>query len=383
MTSEYIVIHGKRYRKGFTTGSCAAAAVKAAVHMLVSGQVIESVTINTPTGIRLELPVQDMVVTERLASCAVVKDGGDDVDCTTGLKICASACHNSTPGVTVLAGEGIGTVTNNGLRVPVGQPAINPVPMRMIREAAGEMLPEGTGVTVTLSVPGGEEAARHTLNERLGIVGGISILGTTGIVTPMSEESWKEALAVELSVTAARDAHAVTFVFGNYGKKFAREQLQIDDLHIVTISNFLGFMLERAAELQFDSVLLVGHIGKLVKPAAGIFHTHSHVADARQEIICAYAALEGAPREIVQQLYACSTTDAAAEIIDACGLTAIYKRIVENAARRCSEHVDGAIKVGTVMFGYTDTPLAMDGTGASIIQELRGSLPPRLQKRNP
>lgn len=366
----YTVVNGKKYRKGYTTGSCAAAASKAAVSMLVSGEICSAVEIDTPAGIRLTLPVTDAAISNDAVKCSVVKDGGDDPDVTTGLKIFAEARFCDEAGVRVKAGDGIGIVTLPGLKVGIGQPAINPVPMKMILKEAGEVLPEGKGVEICLSIPGGEEIAKQTYNPKLGIMGGISILGTSGIVEPMSEEAWKESLALELGVMAAKSIKTAVFVFGNYGEDFNRDKLGINSDYIIKVSNFIGFMLDKAVENNFKKVLLMGHPGKLVKVAAGIFNTHSRVADARIEILAAYAALEGANHSTVGEIYSCKTTEAAMDIINRNNLNRVYDRITANASKRCIEYTFGKLFAGAVMFDAGERILSMDGNAKEIIREL-------------
>jgi cobalt-precorrin-5B (C1)-methyltransferase len=357
---DFVTVNGKKFRKGHTTGACAAAASKAAVCMLVTGKPLESIEIDTPSGRCLTLPVSNADIQPFSAKCSVVKDGGDDPDVTTGLHIFSEASWCDGTGVSVSAGEGIGIVTLPGLKTGIGEPAINPVPMQMIRKEVEEVLPAGRGVEVRLSVPGGREVAERTYNPRLGIEGGISILGTSGIVVPMSEEAWKESLGLELSMLAAKGFREAVFVFGNYGADYAVNTLKIDGSRVIRISNFLGFMLTKAEELNFSEILLIGHLGKLVKPAAGIFHTHSRVADARMEILTAYAALEGASKEVAAGIYECRTTEAAANIINNNRLYGVYNRIVKNVSRRCCEYTYGKVKVGTVLFNEDNLLLAMD-----------------------
>lgn len=370
---DYVVVNGKKYRKGYTTGSCAAAASKAAVSMLFSGKDIECISIDTPAGKRLMLEVTDITRTERAVKCAVIKDGGDDPDITTGLKIFAEAALKENEGISVNAAEGIGIVTLPGLKIEVGKPAINPVPMKMILKESGEVLPHGKGVEITLSVPGGEEVAKKTYNPRLGIMGGISILGTSGIVEPMSEEAWKDSLALELGMLSAKGFKQAVFTFGNYGEDFTLSKLDIDNKFIITTSNFVGFMLDKAVEQSFEEIVIVGHLGKLVKVAAGIFHTHSRVADARMEILTAYAALEGCSTEVLGKIYECRTTEAAAEIICNHGLAGIYRRLVSNASNRCSEYTFNKIRVGTVLFNQDNNLLYMDGNAEEILGRIRGN----------
>ena len=368
----YKFINGKKFRKGYTTGTCAAAASKAALMALVSQNQISDVDVDTPSGNTLKLQIIDCEFSEKCARCSVVKDGGDDVDVTTGLKVFSEVRVTKEFGIDIKGGEGIGIVTLPGLRVKVGEKAINPVPMKMILYELGKILPDGLGLEVTISVPGGEEVAKKTYNPKLGIEGGISILGTSGIVEPMSEESWKEALELELKVLASRGSKEVVFVFGNYGQDYIINNTAINRDKIVKVSNFIGFMLDKALENKFEKILLAGHIGKLIKVAAGIFHTHSKVADARAEIITAFSALEGAGIEVLEKLYALKTTEAALEIIKKYNLFKVLDRIVLQASARCCEYTYGNIKVGTVLFDSNSNLLAIDESASQILQEMGG-----------
>jgi cobalt-precorrin-5B (C1)-methyltransferase len=370
---DYTIVNGKKFKKGYTTGSCAAAASKAAVAMLLLGEKLSSVSIDTPAGVRLDIEVVDIEVSEGYVKCAVVKDGGDDPDMTHGLKIFSQVAFTEKPGIKVSAGEGIGIVTLPGLKVAVGEPAINPVPMKMILKEVGEVLPCGRGVEVMLSVPGGEETAVRTYNPKLGIVGGISILGTTGIVNPMSEDAWKQSLALELSVMAAKGLKKAAYIFGNYGEDFAVGKLGIKQEYLIKVSNFMGFMLDKAVENGFEEILVVGHLGKLIKVAAGIFQTHSRVADARMEILAAYAALEGAGHGVVSSIYECRTTEAALSIIEENGLKGMYGKIVANVSKRCNDYTFNKIKFGAVLFNSDNELLAADRGAQDIIQHIRSN----------
>lgn len=368
---DYILVNGRKLRRGFTTGSCAAAAAKAAVRMLFEEILLEKVIIETPEGEQLTLSVEEASIDGECARCCVVKDGGDDPDVTTGLKIWAEAKRNTTPGIHLDTGEGIGKVTLPGLKVEVGQPAINPVPMKMILEEVGQVLPPGEGVAVTLWVPGGREVAARTFNPRLGIVGGISIIGTTGRVNPMSEDAWKEALALELKMLAAKGYDRAVYVFGNYGEDFLTKELGKPPENLLKISNYLGFMLDKGVELGFKKVLLAGHLGKMVKVSAGIFHTHSRVADARMEIMAAQAALAGATQPVVAQVMASKTTDGAAAILEENGLQGVYHQIVASAAQRCQDHTYGRMEVGCLLFHGKGECLAMTRKAESWLEEMR------------
>ena len=370
--NDFVIVNGRKFKKGYTTGSCAAAASKAAVTMLLSGIPLENIEIDTPAGVRLKLPVSDIEFLDGSVKCSVIKDGGDDPDMTSGLKIFAEVRFTNDLGIDITTCEGIGIVTQPGLKVEVGKPAINPVPMKMINKEVQEVLIDGRGVQIILSVPGGEEVAKKTYNPKLGIVGGISILGTSGIVTPMSEEAWKESVALELSIAAARGYKKMVYTFGNYGESFAIKDMGINKDNIIKISNFIGYMLDKALEYKMEKILLIGHLGKLVKVAAGIFHTHSRVADARMEILAAYSALEGAPKELTAKIYDCKTTEAAAVLIKENGLTRVFDRIVDNASRRCSEYMFNKVQIGTILFNEDNTLLALDESAKEIMCEIGG-----------
>ncbi|MBC7766282.1 MAG: cobalamin biosynthesis protein CbiD [Hyphomonadaceae bacterium] len=364
-----VVIAGKSYRKGYTTGSCAAAAAKAATCMLLKHARIEHITIDTPAGIVLTLPISDVCIQEHAVTCAVIKDGGDDPDVTTGLKIFVRASKIQTAEVIISAGEGIGTVTQKGLLVAVGEPAINPVPRQMILQSVKSVLPAGQGVQLHFWVPNGEEVARLTYNPRLGILGGISILGTKGIVEPMSEDAWKQSLALALSQLAANGVKKAIFVFGNYGEDYVKAHMDVPPQYMIKMSNFVGFMLDKAVELRFEQVLIVGHLGKLVKLAGGIFHTHSRMADARMEILVAHAALCGASGETVRHVFACKTTQGAVEVLNQAGLTEVLPQIVRVAAEKASQYTFNKLKVGCILVSESGQPPIIEQNAQEMLAQ--------------
>ncbi len=331
---------GKKLKYGYTTGSCAAAASKASTYMLFKKEKIDAIEIDTPKGWRLKLEVLDITSGDGWVKCGIMKDGGDDPDVTHGLIIYSKAEVKESEGIEVYGGDGVGVVTKPGLPVSPGKPAINPVPMSMILNEVGKVLPKGKGVKITISVPGGETVALKTFNPRLGIVGGISILGTTGIVEPMSEDAYKSSLELELSVLSAEGHKEVVFSPGNYGKEYAVKE-GIDEKIVVSYGNFLGFMLEKAVEFGFTGIILAGHIGKLIKVSAGIFNTHSHVADARAEIMAAYAAHFGADRNIVDKVLDSNTTEEALDIVESSGINiqCFSKFIAERIYAKCKQYV--------------------------------------------
>ena len=347
-----------KLRTGYTTGSCAAAAAKAAAHMLVSVEVIGEVSLMTPADIRLYLEVEDIVKENNYVSCAIRKDSGDDPDVTNGILVYARVTFAQDDvvksKVILEAGEGIGRVTQKGLEQSIGDPAINLVPRRMIREAVEEELQKaGTDrrVRVKIWVPNGAEIAKKTFNPKLGIEGGISILGTTGIVEPMSEKALTDTIFVEMKVRKENGMDYCYVVPGNYGSDFLHDTLGYQEDAAVKCSNYVGEVIDDAVRLQMKGILLVGHIGKFIKLAAGIMNTHSRQADGRMEILAAHAAIAGGSRELISQLMECITTTAALELLEKEG---ILKEVMSTVMIKIEEHLkyragDG-LEIGAVMF---------------------------------
>lgn len=263
----------KTPKGGFTTGSCSAAAAKAAAMLLCGEDPGESVDITLPDGTNARFDIHERLLRDDSASAVVIKDAGDDPDVTDGAHVTATAAWSDTDEVLLVAGEGVGTVTLPGLQVPPGTPAINPVPRAMVKRVVRDVTERG--VRITISVPGGKELAEKTFNPRLGIVDGISILGTTGRVKPYSCEAVRESLKCSLDITAALGISYPVLVPGNIGERAAEQHLGVEDKQVVHAGNEWGFMLDAVAEHGFDGVLLLGHPGKLAKLAAGHWDTHS------------------------------------------------------------------------------------------------------------
>ena len=287
----YIQSGGKRLRCGYTTGTCAALAAGAAARLLLTGHAPETAALVTPKGWRVEVPVENPRSGPDWASCTVTKDGGDDMDVTHGLPIAAQVSFCEQPGITLSGGPGVGRVTRPGLDQPVGEWAINHVPREMICRAvedAARALDFSGGLSVTISVPGGEEAAKKTFNPHLGVEGGISILGTSGIVEPMSLQALVDTMVLELRQKAPDSGGRLVLTPGNYGLDFLKTNpLAPASVPVVRCSNFIGEALDNARLEGFSQILLVGHLGKLVKVAGGVMNTHSRFADCRREIFCA------------------------------------------------------------------------------------------------
>ncbi|MCE9881126.1 cobalt-precorrin-5B (C(1))-methyltransferase CbiD [Hafnia paralvei] len=365
--------NGKSYRKGYTTGSCATAAAKVAALMALRQQVINQVSIVTPSGITLRLNVEQPLICGQQASAAIRKDGGDDVDATHGMLIFAQVALNDSGSITIGGGEGVGTVTRKGIGLPIGSAAINRTPRQTIEQAVREVIGPERGADIVIFAPEGEERAQKTYNGRLGILGGISIIGTTGIVTPMSEDSWKRSLALELEMKRAQGMTSVILVPGNHGERFVQEHMQIDAERVVTMSNFVGYMLQEAQRLGFQRVVLVGHLGKLIKVAAGIFHTHSHIADGRMETLVARLALLGAPHEFLRTVFECSTTEAAMELIEQQGWQAVYDDIAQAIGERVKQMLRFAPQpfcCDVVLFSFDNVVLGSNRPISEIVSAL-------------
>lgn len=355
MEDEFYVRCGtKRLRRGYTTGTCAALAAAGAAELLLTGRAPEKLSLLTPGGLRVEVRPERLYNEQGAAVCAVRKDAGDDPDVTDGVLIAARA-EKRARGVVLEAGAGIGRVTKPGLDQKPGEAAINSVPRGMIRSALEAVCAEagyGGGLSVTLSVPGGEELAKKTFNPQLGIEGGISILGTSGIVEPMSERALLDTVALEIRQAAASGFEALILTPGNYGMDYLREKLPaLRDVPAAKCSNFIGDAVDIAVTEGFRELLLVGHVGKLVKLAGGIMNTHSKTADCRRELFCAHAALCGAGTETCRRLMEQVSADACLAVLDAAGLR---DAVMESLLREIQSHLDrragGALRIGAILF---------------------------------
>ena len=322
MLQHYITRGGKTLRCGYTTGACAAGAAAGATELLLSGTAPQRVRLDTPRDVSLTLDILEPELSGEWASCAVRKDSGDDPDVTDGALVFARV-RRTDSGIRIDGGEGVGRVTRLGLDQPVGGAAINSTPRRMISEAVGAVCRRfgyAGGLEIVISVPGGEALAKRTFNPRLGIEGGISIIGTTGIVEPMSSAALVDTIRLELSVLAASGEKGALLCPGNYGEDFAREALGLSLRAQVSIGNFIGEAIDAAVEAGFERLLLVGHIGKLVKLGIGMMNTHSAWGDGRMETLAACALRGGGEAPLLRGLLDCATTDAALELLDRAGL---------------------------------------------------------------
>ena len=356
VVEEYQFSYGKNLRCGYTTGSCATAAAKAAAVMLLTGERIELVRIDTPKGIVLNLEPLEVILTDDYVCCAIRKDSGDDPDDTNGVLVYAKVEKTSEPGIKLCGGIGVGTVTKPGLACSVGEPAINPTPRKMITSELTKVMEEVNytgGLQVTIFIPEGVEIAKKTFNPRLGIVGGLSVLGTSGIVEPMSERALIETIHVEVKAQKARGNKNLLVFFGNYGEDYTRDVLKLDISDRVTCSNYVGELLDYAVFCGFETLLIIGHAGKLVKLAQGVMNTHSKYADCRTEVMALQAMLHGASKEVGQEIYDCLTTDEVTKILKREGL---FEPVMQEVAKKIDfymqHRVHGKIKTGALMFSH-------------------------------
>lgn len=363
-------------RGGYTTGSCATAGVKAGLLALIEEEIVDQISIRNPQDAFITVPIAKVeVISPTEAMVTVVKDGGDDPDVTHGTDIVTTVTLNQSGKITYEAGFGVGIVTKPGLALPVGEPAINPGPRTMISYVFDELVPKGTGIHVKVSVPAGETLARKTLNGTLGIEGGISIIGTTGIVKPMSEEGFKNSLVPQLRVMKEAGYTTAILVPGRIGQEIAKEQLGISINQMAETSNFIGFMLEQCVKIGFKNILIIGHIGKIIKLASGSFHTHNRMSDGRMETIVAYAALEGASQQVCEELMDCRTTEAAMPIIEREHLEGIYQRVADRASLRSMRYIAQDANVGIIISTLDGTILAVDEVAKKIGEEESWHIP--------
>lgn len=377
---EHYIRSGRRLlRCGYTTGTCAALGAAGAARLLLTGRAPESVGLRTPKGIVVEVAPRFCRATADGAECAIVKDGGDDVDATTGLPVIATVtlCPDAPRTVTINGGAGVGRVTKPGLDQPVGAAAINHVPRQMITEALlreADAVGYGGGFAVVISIDGGAEAARRTFNPHIGVDGGLSVLGTSGIVEPMSQQALLDTLQLEIHQAALKSKRLI-LAPGNYGLDYLASHLpELREIPIVKISNFVGEALDMAAAEQFGELLLVGHVGKLVKLAGGIMNTHSKQADCRTELFCAHAAICGADAATCRALLDAATTDACLDILAEAGLKApVMASLLDAVQAHLDRRAAGAFEVGAVLFSNQAGPLGQTKTADALLKKWRES----------
>ena len=373
MSFDYTIRSGqKQLRCGYTTGTCAALAAEGAARLLLTGERSELLELMTPKGLPVEVEPETIRMTsESTAECAVRKDAGDDPDVTDGILVVVTAEKTDGGGIVIDGGKGVGRVTKPGLDQPVGAAAINRVPRQMIRDAAASVCREAGyegGLRILVSLPDGEALAARTFNPQLGIEGGLSILGTSGIVEPMSEQALIDT--VEVSLRQARaEGERVILTPGNYGQDFLRGQgFGEMGIPVVKYSNYIGDAIDIASALFFREALVVGHIGKLVKLAGGIMNTHSRTADCRTELICAHAAVCGASADVCRRIMDSATTDACVEVLDRAELR---EPVMESLLAAIQAHLDRrageTLITGAILFSNRCGLLGMTGMARSLL----------------
>ena len=387
-------------RLGWTTGSCAAGAAKAAARMLFAGESVEQVCLTTPKGIRLTLDVEEISRHSDRVRCAVRKYSGDDPDVTDGMAV--YACVERVPDmpeegpapdrafleipekesphgrlrIILDGGCGVGRVRKRGLEQKVGQPAINRVPRRMITEEVAQICREygysGT-IKVTVSIPGGEETAKRTFNPRLGIEGGLSVLGTSGIVEPMSEKALTDTIWLEMKMLRGKGYRSCYAVPGNYGMDFLRERLGLSPELAVTCSNYMGETIDDGVLLGMKSILLVGHVGKFIKLAAGVMDTHSRQADCRMEIFAAHAAMAGADAGTARALMSCINTAQAVRILKENNLLeTVMESVMERIAFYLHQRGGEGMRVEAIVFSEEEGILGQTARAGELLEMTEG-----------
>ncbi len=350
----YSIKNNRKMRFGYTTGSCAAGAAKAAVSMLLKGGTVKTVELMTPKGILLNLEILHIEKGIGQVSCAVKKFAGDDPDVTDGIEVFVKAEKTNFSGIRIEGGKGVGRVTKRGLEQPVGSPAINQVPRSMILREAEEICSETDyegGLLLTVSIPQGEEIAGRTFNPRLGIEGGISVLGTSGIVEPMSEAALIKSIEVEMRQKVENGAAYLLVTPGNYGASFLREHMDLPFEENMKCSNYVGETLDMAVDMGVKGILFISHIGKFVKVAAGIMNTHSRCADARAEVLAANALRAGISLEGAKEILDTITTDEALAVIRREGLLEpVMKEITDRVEYYLNHRAYDRLLLGAVLF---------------------------------
>lgn len=376
----YILKDGKKLRYGYTTGSCAAAAAKAAAQMLLTGQTVEEIALQTPKGILLHLLVEDISRGEGWVRCAIRKDGGDDPDVTNGILVYAKINKINAVAkdieIELDGGIGVGRVTRTGLYQQPGEAAINPVPRKMILESVEEIC-QNHGFSgklhVEISIPAGVELAKRTFNPRLGIEGGISVLGTSGIVVPMSEDALIASIRLEMKMHVKNGAQYLVITPGNYGAMFSRDKLDIDLTYSMKCSNYLGETLDMAEELGVKGILFISHIGKFVKVSGGIMNTHSRCADSRAELMAAQAFRAKAPMEVIGKILDSQTTEESVQILKDAGYLETTMAIMAEKIQFYLDHRTGKrIETGAIIFSNVEGVLAKTETVDTLMDKING-----------
>lgn len=374
MFEMYVDSDGKKLRCGYTTGSCSAGAAKAATMILFNiDEVLNDIEITSPKGIKIRMPVSHINRGDEWVECSIIKFSGDDPDITNGIEIKAKVRRidenedivhtlfdyddiENGESIYLKGGKGVGTVTKDGLFVPKGECAINPVPRKMIREGVLSVLPNGERVEIIISIPQGEEIAKKTFNPRLGIEGGISVLGTTGIVYPMSEDALKASIKLEINQRSLSNKRLV-LTFGNLGEKYCKK-LGFNEDEIVICSNYIGFALECCVSCKIKHVILIGHIGKMSKIAYGCFNTHSRINGVRLEVFALELALLGYDLSLINKILEQKTCEGAVKYLGD-GYERLYENIGEKIISKMNQYVYEEMSIDAVMYYGASEPVLL------------------------
>ena len=372
----YVYVGQQKLRRGYTTGSCAAAAAQAAARALFGEEHPQSVQLAVPKGLTLSIPVHSLQTGERWAKASVCKDSGDDPDVTNGIEVFVTLSVSDRPGIAVCGGVGVGRITKPGLQMPVGEAAINLVPRRMIREQIEQVRQsypqwESVGLRALVEIPQGVQLAAKTYNPRLGIEGGISVLGTSGIVEPMSEQALLDTIHVELRQRRENGADYILLAPDNYGADYIRDFIGLDPKTAVLTSNFIGDSLEFCKEFGFHGALLIGHIGKFVKLAGGMWNTHSKFGDCRMEIIASHSAALGLRAERTEEILHCATCDDALRILDEEGLKDAFLARLGQRIGTMLGYKSGELQSGAILFSKEYGFLCETEGAEELLEQIR------------
>ncbi len=349
-------------REGYTTGATAAAATEAACRLLAFDERPESIAVRSPSGFDIVIKINRLRYQNDIAIAGAIKDAGDDPDVTHGAEILATVRRTLEPGIAIRGGAGVGVVTRRGLELPPGEPAINPVPRKMITNAIvnvfGAIDPR-PGVETTIAIPNGESLAKRTLNERIGIVGGLSILGTTGIVKPMSTASWRASVVQAIDVAAANNRSHIVLTTGGRTERFAESLFpELDETAFVQMGIFTGDALKRCALRGAARATICGMIGKLAKIAAGQMQTHVAGGEVDVDFLAEIARESQADPSLVEAIKNANTGRHVQDLIQESGLIGFYEKLADRAASTCFDYVSGVIEIAIVLFDFDGAILA-------------------------
>ncbi|MCD4669266.1 MAG: cobalt-precorrin-5B (C(1))-methyltransferase CbiD [Actinomycetia bacterium] len=350
----------KKLRRGLTTGTYVAACAKAGAIFLSTGFFDYKNSVILPGGESVNVVFNSFKKGKNRVEISAIKDAGDDPDITDGVEIFVRVKRNNKSEIDIIAGKGIGKVTLPGLQIPAGEPAINLVPRKMIFDNVKPYTTADSGYDIEISIPEGEKLAKKTFNPKLGITGGLSILGTTGYVEPKSVDALKKTIELSIDIAISRNYRNLIFVPGNIGERLCRQYFNINGGNIIQMSNFVGFILEYAAKKKIKRVLIGGHIGKLVKIAAGCRNTSSTIADLRIETMAKVLEEAGETELAKIILNKCKTAENASRVIIEEGLGKVFEILVKQVSDNAAHMSGGNIWIRSAVFNYDEDLLGTD-----------------------